>query len=88
MARKVNEAATGSTYPIMAMIVCAVLGGLITGLAFQVIVWWPLPISVAPYYEDSLFISGFSWGAVVGAIVGFVTGFITDEAHFDDVTYE
>jgi hypothetical protein len=76
------------SYPILAMIVCALLGGVITGLAFQVIVWWPLPVSVAPYFEDSLFPTGFAWGASIGALVGFVLGFITDEDHFDDVTYD
>jgi hypothetical protein len=85
---KDTRAARGLSYPILAMIVSAIAGGLITGLAFQVIVWWPLPVSVAPYYEDSLFPTGFAWGAVVGALVGFVIGFITDEDHFDDVTYE
>ena len=85
---KDTRAARGISYPILAMIVCAILGGLITGLAFQVIVWWPQPQSVAPYFEDSLFPTGFAWGAVVGAVLGFVIGFITDEDHFDDVTYE
>lgn len=88
MAVKKTDRATGFSYPIMAMLVMALAGGLVTGLAFQVIVWWPIPISVAPYFEDSLFLTGFSWGAVTGAIVGFVIGFITDEAHFDDVTYD
>lgn len=85
---KNDRPAAGFSYPILAMIVMALAGGLVTGLAFQVIVWWPLPISIAPYYEDSLFPTGFAWGAVSGALVGFVTGFITDESHFDDVTYD
>jgi tetrahydromethanopterin S-methyltransferase subunit E len=88
MAKNITRPAAGMSYPIFAMIVCSILGGLITGLAFQVIVWWPLPVSVAPYYEDSLFQTGFAWGAVTGALVGFVIGFITDETHFDDVKYE
>lgn len=88
MANKSETAAPAISYPLLCMIVCSVLGGLITGAAFQVIVWWPLPISVAPYFEDTLFLSGFSWGAVSGALIGFVLGFLTDEAHFDDVSYE
>lgn len=88
MAVKKTEKTAKMSYPIMTMITMALAGGLITGLAFQVIIWWPLPISVAPYYEDSLFLTGFSWGAVSGALVGFVIGFITDEAHFDDVIYD
>jgi hypothetical protein len=76
------------TYPIMCMIVCALAGGLITGLSFWVITMWPLPVSIAPYYEDSLFQTGFAWGASIGAMMGFILGFITDEDHFDDVTYD
>lgn len=88
MAVRETKAARGMSYPILAMIVCALAGGVITGLSFQVITWWPLPISVAPYFEDSLFPTGFAWGAVIGALVGLVLGFITDEVHFEDAHYE
>lgn len=85
---KDTRAARGLSYPILSMIVMALAGGIVTGLAFQVIIWWPQPIAVAPYFEDSLFPTGFAWGAVTGALIGFIVGFITDEEHFDDVTYE
>jgi hypothetical protein len=74
--------------PVLGMLVMALAGGLLVGGSFAVITAWPQPISVAPYFEDNLFMTGFSWGFIFGAAIGWVIGYMTDESHFTDVTYE
>lgn len=83
-----DKAQTGYSNAIVCMLVFALAGGLLVGGSFQVIVFWPLPIAVAPYFEDSLFPTGFAWGFVVGALIGWIVGWLTDERHFADVSYE
>ena len=78
----------GLSYLILGMLVMAVAAGLLVGGSFVAIQYWPQPISVAPYFEDSLFGTGFTWGFIFGAFIGWVVGFMTDERHFSDVTYE
>jgi hypothetical protein len=87
MAKKIERTEAMSA-PILGMLVMAIAGGLLVGSSFVAITAWPHPISVAPYYEDSLFLTGFAWGMVVGAFFGWIVGFLTDENHFSDVTYE
>lgn len=89
MANKIQrQKPSGMSNPVFAMIVMAIVSGLLVGAAFQVIVWWPLPLGVAPYFEDSLFPTGFAWGFIVGGFFGWLIGYMTDESHFIDATYE
>ncbi len=84
---KATTQKTGLSTPILAMLLMAIIAGLIVGASFEVITHWPLPVSVAPYFEDNLFGTGFVWGFVVGGLMGWIFGFITDEEHFTDVSY-
>jgi hypothetical protein len=59
----------------------ALVTGLISGLSFVVIKYWPLPASVAPVFG---FKGGFLWGAVIGAVTGLVIGYCIDDQHFKD----
>ena len=86
MAREV-EHTSGMPLPILSMLLFAIGGGILVALSFQVIIYWPLPVAVAPYYEDSLMPTGFAWGFIVGAFVGWLIGWLTDERHFIDVSY-
>jgi hypothetical protein len=87
MAKTVQKA-EGMSIPILGMLVMAIAGGLLVGASFVVITAWPQPISIAPYFEDSLFLTGFTWGFVFGGAIGWTIGFMTDESHFSDVSYE
>jgi hypothetical protein len=78
----------GMSVPILGMLVMAIAGGLLVGSSFVAITAWPQPISVAPFFEDNLFGTGFAWGFIVGAFFGWLIGFLTDEKHFSDVSYE
>jgi formate/nitrite transporter FocA (FNT family) len=86
MAKEVTSSKLSN--PILSMLLMALAAGVITGLSFQFIIYWPLPVAVAPYFEDSLFPTGFAWGFVSGALFGFILGYLTDESHFIDFTYE
>jgi hypothetical protein len=77
---KDNATKSGFPFPASAMVVSALVSALVVGLSFVVIKYWPLPVSVAPYFGFKI---GALWGLVVGAISGLVLGFITDEKHFD-----
>jgi len=76
-----NAVKSGSTFPVAAMIVIAILAAIVSGASFVVIKHWPLPVSVAPYFG---FKTGAIWGLVVGAISGLVLGFCTDDSNFDN----
>ena len=72
---------TGSTFPVAAMIVIAIIAAVVSGASFYIIKYWPLPASVAPYFGFKI---GALWGLVVGAVSGLVLGFCTDDNHFLD----
>ncbi|MBZ0188661.1 MAG: hypothetical protein K8F91_20615 [Candidatus Obscuribacterales bacterium] len=78
MANKGNHD-SGMNFPINAMLVMAVLGALVSGFSFEIIKYWPLPVSVEPYFGFEI---GWIWGATVGAVTGLVLGYLTDERHF------
>ncbi|HEY9678123.1 MAG TPA: hypothetical protein V6C76_08935 [Drouetiella sp.] len=80
MAEK-KVAKSGWGLPSAAMVVVAILGAIVSGLSFKVIQYWPLPVSVAPYFG---FREGALWGLVVGAVMGLVLGFLTDDSHFPE----
>lgn len=84
----VDKNSGGLSVPILGMLTMALAGGLIVGSSFYVITIWPMPISVAPYFEDNLFGTGFTWGFFVGGLMGWIIGYMTDETHFNDVSYE
>lgn len=86
MAKK--EKSSGMPLPILAMLVFAVAGAILVGASFQVIIYWPQPVAVAPYFEDSLFPTGAAWGFIVGGLVGWILGWLVDESHFSDTKYE
>jgi tetrahydromethanopterin S-methyltransferase subunit C len=71
----------GIGLPSAAMVVIGLAGALVSGLSFLVIQYWPLPVSVAPYFG---FRQGALWGLVVGAVFGLILGFLTDDSHFQD----
>lgn len=70
--------------PIVAMMVCALASTVIVAASFWVINYWPLPVSVAPYYEWPV---GAVWGFLVGGLFGYCIGWLTDERHFTDTKY-
>ncbi len=72
---------SGSSLPFMAMIYMAIFSALIVGASFEVIKYWPLPVSVVPYMD---FKGGAIRGAVTGAIFGLIIGFVTDDSHFQE----
>jgi len=65
--------------PLQAMLLMGILGALLAGGSFWIIQYWPLPVSIVPYYT---FQEGLIWGACLGAFHGLILGFITDESHF------
>ncbi|HEY9773674.1 MAG TPA: hypothetical protein V6C81_07675 [Planktothrix sp.] len=70
-------------FPVAAGLMCGILGGIVVGLSFWVITFWPLPAAVAPYFGFRI---GFVWGAVVGFAFGAILGFLTDDSHFQTPT--
>jgi hypothetical protein len=76
-----NLPKTGSSFPVAAMVVIALIAAVVSGASFEVIKHWPLPVSVAPVFGFKM---GALWGLVVGAVSGLVLGFCTDDAHFSD----
>jgi hypothetical protein len=81
---KKKQADYALSVPIVAMMVCAVASALIVGASFWIINYWPLPVSVAPYYEWNV---GVVWGFLVGGLFGYCIGWLTDERHFTDTEY-
>lgn len=75
---KVNN---GIGLPSAAMVVIGIAGAIVSGLSFKIIQYWPLPLSVAPYFGLKV---GAAWGLVVGAAFGLCLGFLTDDSHFQD----
>lgn len=71
----------GSSFPVAAMVVVAIIAAVVSGASFEVIKHWPLPVSVAPVFGFKI---GALWGLVVGAVSGLVLGFCTDDVHFAD----
>ncbi len=67
--------------PSAAMVVIGLASALVSGFSFFIIRYWPLPVSVAPYFG---FRQGALWGLVVGAVCGLVLGYLTDDSHFAD----
>jgi len=72
---------SGSSFPVAAMIVIALVAALVSGTSFWIIKYWPLPASVAPYFGFKM---GALWGLIVGAVSGLVLGFCTDDSNFDN----
>jgi hypothetical protein len=82
MATKDNsESKSGIGLPSAAMVFVALISALVSGASFEIINYWPLPVSVVPYFG---FREGALWGLVVGAVSGLILGFCTDDSHFAD----
>jgi len=77
----VKEKSNSFSLPAWSALMMATLTGLVSGLSFVVIKYWPLPASVAPVFG---FKGGFLWGAVIGAVTGLVIGYCIDDRHFTD----
>jgi len=60
-----NGNSGGMSFPVAAMLVCAVASALVVGFSFEVIKFWPQPASVEPYFNGW---TGAVWGAAVGAV--------------------
>ncbi len=71
--------------PVLGMVVVGVSGAIVTAASCEVIKYWPLPVSVTPYFGWQ---EGLSWGLIVGALVGLVIGYLMDEEHFNEQSYE
>lgn len=72
----------GIGLPTAAMVLIALISAFVTGASFWIIRYWPLPVSVAPYFG---FTGGAIWGFIVGGVSGLVLGFLTDDSHFADI---
>ncbi len=79
MTPKKVEKKSGANLPLSASAIMAAAGALIVGFSFEVIKYYPLPASVAPYFDGW---TGAAWGAVVGAISGLVLGYLTNDDYF------
>lgn len=71
--------------PVAGMVVVGVGGALVTSASCEAIKYWPLPVSVTPYFGWQ---EGLAWGLVVGALVGLVIGYLMDEKYFSGRSYE
>lgn len=79
MTPKKVEQKTGPNLPLTAAGIMALLGAVVVGLSFEVIKYYPLPVSVDPYFDGW---TGAAWGAVVGAICGLILGYLTNDDYF------
>lgn len=71
----------GMSLPIIGMLLMGILGALMVAAQVEIIKYWPLPVSIAPYFGGDV---GFWWGLIVGAPVGLLIGFIADEKNYPD----
>ena len=71
----------GMSLPIIGMLLISVLAAVVVAAQCEVIKYWPLPVSIAPYFGGDV---GFWWGLIVGAPVGLLIGFIADENNYPD----
>jgi hypothetical protein len=76
-----NTTKSGSSFPVWSMIFIALIAAVVSGASFVVIKYWPIPISIAPYFGFKM---GALWGLIAGAVSGLVLGFCTDDIHFDE----
>lgn len=80
-----SESNSEMSLPIIGMLIMAPLGAVVVGAQMEVVNFWPLPVSIAPYFGAEV---GVWWGLVVGALVGLFVGYIADERHYDDTVYK
>jgi hypothetical protein len=81
MSSKTQNSGDGVSLPIFGCLTMGLLTGLVSGFSFEIIKYWPQPVSVVPALD---FGQGFLFGAVIGAVSGLVIGFVTDDNHFAD----
>lgn len=79
-----KDTASQLSMPVIGMLLLGTTGALITALSFKVVCYWPLPVSVSPYFGGK---AGLVWGLIVGAISGLAIGFLVDDRHFSDTKY-
>ncbi len=80
MTPKKVEKNDGPNLPLNACFIMAIAAAVIVGASFEVIKFYPLPVSVDPYFDG---ITGGWWGLVVGAVTGLVLGYLTDDKYFE-----
>ncbi len=78
-AKEKTQTESGFIFPVWAMFFMAGLAAVVVGASFEVIKFYPLPVSVEPYMG---FTGGAIWGLICGAVTGLVIGFLTDDSHF------
>lgn len=78
MASKKNK---DSSLPVAAMFFIALISGAVVAGSFEIINYWPLPVSIAPYYGWG---TGLGWGLCAGALFGYILGWLTDDNHFEE----
>ncbi len=67
--------------PLVGMLFMGAVGMVVSALSFIVIRYWPVPVSVAPYFGGRV---GLVWGLVCGAVFGLILGYCVDDSHFDN----
>ena len=79
MAKKSDSLPEEISLPVVGMLLMGFSGAVIVAAQCEVVKFWPLPASVAPYFGADV---GMWWGLIVGGAVGLVVGFIADEKHY------
>lgn len=71
----------GLSLPTTGMLLLGIAGAVIVGVQTEVINFWPLPPSVAPYFGWQ---EGIWWGLFGGGVTGWFVGYIADESRYPD----
>jgi len=80
-----KKKANGYNLPLTMMFLFALLGAVVVPLCFEVINYWPQPVSVVPYFGWQ---TAIWWGLIVGGVNGLILGFLCDDSHFEQTSYQ
>lgn len=70
---------TGMSLPVIGMLLVGIASAVIVAVSTEVINFWPLPPSVAPYFGWE---QGLWWGLIPGGVTGLFIGWMVDERHY------
>lgn len=73
-----NESGLGM--PVTMMLILGLTGAVVVALCFVLVKYWPLPVSVAPYFGWK---DAFAWGGIAGGLTGLLLGHLLDDRHFE-----